>query len=81
MLVIAGYANHMCEYNIRTNELKEYGQLISCGELFEDYGNIYYNFAADLDKDGVLWYSVTPRLKNPEYDKNRTLRAPAYLLR
>ena len=81
MLVIAGYSNHMCEYNIRTNELKEYGQLISCGELFKDYGNIYYNFAADLDKDGVLWYSVTPRLKNPEYDRKRAIRAPAYLLR
>lgn len=81
MLVLAGYANQMYEYNIRTNEIKEYGQLISCGELFEGYGNIYYNFSGDLDKDGVLWYSVSPRLQAPEHDKNRTLPTIAYLLR
>ena len=81
MLVLAGYANQMYEYNIRTNEIKEYGQLISCGELFEGYGNVYYNFSGDLDKDGVLWYSVSPRLDPPENDRNRTHPTVAYLLR
>lgn len=81
MLVMAGYANQMYEYNIRTNQLKNYGQLISCGELFEGYGNSYYNFSGDMDKDGVLWYSVTPRLQPPEDDWNRTHPNVAYLLR
>lgn len=81
MLVLAGYANQMYEYNIRTNQIKNYGQLISCGELFEGYGNVYYNFSGDLDKDGVLWYSVSPRLDPPEDDRNRTHPTVAYLLR
>lgn len=81
MLMLAGYANQMFEYNIRTNEIKEYGQLISCGELFEGYGNLYYNFSGDLDKDGVLWYSVSPRLEVPASERGTTHPTGAYLLR
>lgn len=81
MLIMDGYADQMLEYNIRTNELIDHGELIACGEFYEGFGNVHYNFSGALDKDNVLWYSVSPRPKAPEHDQDRTHPGVAYLLR
>jgi hypothetical protein len=82
MLMVAGYSNHLLEYNVYTEELRDYGGMHGADELFEGFGNYFYCFNADLDAQGVLWYAMTPRLLDvPEQYAANTAPAPAYLYR
>lgn len=82
MLMVAGYANHLYEYDVYTNELRDFGGMQGADEFFEGFGNYFYCFNADLDANGVLWYALTPRLLDvPEQYAAHTTPAPSYLYR
>ncbi len=82
MLMIGGYSNHLFEYDTRSCELRDYGEMQGAREMFEGFGNYFYCFNGDLDSDGVLWYAMTPRLMDPpEAYRAQTNPAPAYLFR
>jgi hypothetical protein len=82
MLMIAGYANHLYEYNVMSGQLIDYGEMQGADELFEGFGNYFYCFNGALDAHGALWYAMTPRLLDvPEAYREQTTPAPAYLYR
>ncbi len=82
MLMIAGYANHLYEYNTKTGQLLNYGEMHGADELFEGFGNYFYCFNGALDAHGVLWYAMTPRLLEvPEAFRDKTTPSMAYLYR
>ncbi|MEA4823282.1 MAG: hypothetical protein VB111_04110 [Clostridiaceae bacterium] len=82
MLMIAGYANHLYEYDTATGKLHDYGEMQGADELFEGFGNYFYCFNGALDSNGVLWYAMTPRLLDvPDAYRDQTTPSAAYLYR
>jgi len=82
ILMTGGYNDQVFVYDITTNTVKEYGEIQGNPELMEGFGNFFYAFNADIDADGVMWYSITPRyLKKPHEFDTVTVPSVAYLYR
>ncbi len=72
MLIVLGWGDDVYEYDTNTNTYKTYSKRILADDLFKECPGMITCFNSALDKDGVLWYSLSalfvPNSSHMRYD-------------